>query len=116
MAVFFHKVCSAVRVLEALINGQPQNDDTRILGDVSTYFGVGESNGRGMLHLRGFPLWSHLNPFQIMTRFTTLVHVNPWPNKRMPLPTSPCSTTLELFCRDGTPLVAHGIGTTRIVI
>jgi len=39
-------------VLEALIN--PRDGDMGILGDVSTYFGVVESNGRGMLHLHGF--------------------------------------------------------------
>ena len=50
VAVFFDKVCTAV--LEALIN--PRDGDMGILGDVSTYFGVVESNGRGMLHLHGF--------------------------------------------------------------
>jgi hypothetical protein len=46
--VFFYKVCTIV--LEALIN--PLDDDMGILGEVSTYFGIVESNGRGMLHLR----------------------------------------------------------------
>jgi Helitron helicase-like domain at N-terminus len=51
VAVFFHKVCTAV--LEALI--APKDDGVMgILGDVSTYFGVVESNGRGMLHMHGF--------------------------------------------------------------
>jgi hypothetical protein len=42
-----------------------------------------------------------------------VVHVNPWQNKKIPSPTSPCSVTLECFL-PGTPLVAHGIGTVRI--
>ena len=45
----FHEVCSAV--LEALVS--PKDTDMGILGDISTYFGVIESNSRGM---HGF-LW-----------------------------------------------------------
>ena len=48
--MFLDQVCTAV--LEALIN--PQDGDAGILGDVAIYFGVVESNGRGMLHLHGF--------------------------------------------------------------
>ena len=44
---FFHKVCTGV--LEALIS--PAEGEIRIFGEVSTYFGVVETNGRGMLHL-----------------------------------------------------------------
>jgi hypothetical protein len=50
VAIFFHKICTSI--LEALI--RPKDGDMGILGDVSTYFGVVESNGRGMLHLHGF--------------------------------------------------------------
>jgi hypothetical protein len=45
--VFFDKVCTGV--LEALI--RPAGGETGILGEVSTYFGAVETNGRGMLHL-----------------------------------------------------------------
>ena len=47
IAVFFHKVCTGV--LEALIS--PAEGEIGIFGEVSTYFGVVETNGRGMLHL-----------------------------------------------------------------
>src|SRR5271170_2755667 len=47
IAVFFHKVCTGV--LEALIS--PGEGEMGIFGEVSTYFGVVETNGRGMLHL-----------------------------------------------------------------
>src|SRR6202046_1238860 len=47
IAVFFDKVCTGV--LEALI--RPAGGETGILGEVSTYFGAVETNGRGMLHL-----------------------------------------------------------------
>lgn len=52
VAEFFHHVCEAV--LHGLLSG---NDDTEgVLGDISNYFGVVESNGRGMLHLHAL-LW-----------------------------------------------------------
>jgi hypothetical protein len=44
---FFDKVCTGV--LEALIC--PGEDKMGIFGEVSTYFGAVETNGRGMLHL-----------------------------------------------------------------
>jgi hypothetical protein len=47
IAVFFDKVCTSV--LEALIC--PREDNIGIFGEVSTYFGAVETNGRGMLHL-----------------------------------------------------------------
>ena len=47
IAGFFHKVCTGV--LEALIS--PAEGEIGIFGEVSTYFGVVETNGRGMLHL-----------------------------------------------------------------
>jgi hypothetical protein len=47
IAVFFHKVCTGI--LEALIS--PGEGEIGIFGEVSTYFGVVETNGRGMLHL-----------------------------------------------------------------
>jgi Helitron helicase-like domain at N-terminus len=47
IAVFFDKVCTGV--LEALI--KPAGGEIGILGEVSTYFGAVETNGRGMLHL-----------------------------------------------------------------
>ena len=47
IAVFFHKVCTGV--LEALIS--PAEGEIGIFGEVSTYFGVVETNGRGMLYL-----------------------------------------------------------------
>ena len=47
IAAFFHHVCKGV--LEALVC--PGEGKTGILGEVSTYFGVVETNGRGMLHL-----------------------------------------------------------------
>jgi PIF1-like helicase/Helitron helicase-like domain at N-terminus len=47
IAVFFNKVCTGV--LEALIS--PGEGRVGIFGEVSTYFGVVETNGRGMLHL-----------------------------------------------------------------
>ena len=47
IAVFFHKVCTGI--LEALVS--PGEGEIRIFGEVSTYFGVVETNGRGMLHL-----------------------------------------------------------------
>jgi hypothetical protein len=47
VAVFFHKVCTGI--LEALIS--PGEGQIGIFGEVSTYFGVVETNGRGMLHL-----------------------------------------------------------------
>jgi len=45
IAVFFDKMCSAVQALVCPSEGEG------IFGDVSTYFGVVESNGRGMLQL-----------------------------------------------------------------
>ncbi len=47
IAVFFHKVCTGI--LEALIS--PSEGAIGIFGDVSTYFSVVETNGRGMLYL-----------------------------------------------------------------
>src|SRR5436309_10702404 len=47
IAVFFHKVCTGI--LEALVS--PGEGEIGIFGEVSTYFGVVETNGRGMLHL-----------------------------------------------------------------
>ena len=47
IAVFFDKVCTGI--LEALIC--PGEGEIGIFGDVSTYFGAVETNGRGMLHL-----------------------------------------------------------------
>jgi hypothetical protein len=47
VARFFHYTCKAV--LDGLLGSKPA--DMGILGDVSNYFGVVESNGRGMLHL-----------------------------------------------------------------
>lgn len=47
VARFFHCTCKAV--LDGLLGSKPA--DMGILGDVSNYFGVVESNGRGMLHL-----------------------------------------------------------------
>jgi Helitron helicase-like domain at N-terminus len=51
IAVFFDSVCSAV--LQALIC-PPEGEG--IFGEVSTYFGVVESNGRGMLHMHSL-IW-----------------------------------------------------------
>jgi hypothetical protein len=47
VARFFHYTCKAV--LDGLLSTKPT--EIGILGDVSNYFGVVESNGRGMLHL-----------------------------------------------------------------
>ena len=47
IAVFFHKVCTGI--LEALVS--PGEGEIGIFGEVSTYYGVVETNGRGMLHL-----------------------------------------------------------------
>lgn len=47
VARFFHHTCKAV--LDGLLGSKPA--EIGILGDVSNYFGVVESNGRGMLHL-----------------------------------------------------------------
>lgn len=47
VARFFHYTCRAV--LDGLLGGRPSK--TGVLGDISNYFGVVESNGRGMLHL-----------------------------------------------------------------
>jgi hypothetical protein len=47
VARFFHHTCTAV--LDGLLGSK--SADVGILGDVSNYFGVVESNGRGMLHL-----------------------------------------------------------------
>lgn len=47
IAIFFHKVCTAV--FKGLIC--PDNGEAGIFGPISTYFGVVETNGRGMLHL-----------------------------------------------------------------
>lgn len=50
VARFFHYTCKAV--LDGLLGGKPAK--TGVLGDISNYFGVVESNGRGMLHLHAF--------------------------------------------------------------
>jgi hypothetical protein len=47
VARFFHCTCKSV--LDGLLGSK--TTDIGILGDVSNYFGVVESNGRGMLHL-----------------------------------------------------------------
>jgi hypothetical protein len=47
VARFFHCTCKAV--LDGLLGSK--STDIGILGDISNYFGVVESNGRGMLHL-----------------------------------------------------------------
>jgi Helitron helicase-like domain at N-terminus len=47
IATFFNTVCTGI--FEALIS--PDEGETGILGEVSTYFGAVETNGRGMLHL-----------------------------------------------------------------
>jgi Helitron helicase-like domain at N-terminus/PIF1-like helicase len=47
IAIFFDRICAGV--LEALIC--PSEGEMGILGEVSTYYGVVETNGRGMLHL-----------------------------------------------------------------
>lgn len=47
VAKFFHYTCKAV--LDGLLGGKPT--ELGVFGDVSNYFGVVESNGRGMLHL-----------------------------------------------------------------
>jgi helitron helicase-like protein len=52
VAQFFHHTCKAV--LEDLL--ATKSGGTGILGDVSNYFGVVETNGRGILHLH-FLVW-----------------------------------------------------------
>ena len=47
IATFFHAICKSVLI--GLI--KPESNEPGILGDVSTYFGVVEVNGRGMLHV-----------------------------------------------------------------
>jgi hypothetical protein len=47
IAVFFDRLCTAV--LKGLVC--PGEDQIGIFGEVSTYFGAVETNGRGMLHL-----------------------------------------------------------------
>lgn len=47
VARFFHYTCKGV--LDGLLGGKPSK--AGVLGDISNYFGVVESNGRGMLHL-----------------------------------------------------------------
>ena len=47
IAIFFPKVCTGI--FKGLIC--PEDGEAGILGHVSTYFGVVETNGRGMLHL-----------------------------------------------------------------
>jgi hypothetical protein len=56
VARFFHYTCKAV--LDGLLGGKPAQ--MGILGDISNYFGVVESNGRGMLHLHTF-VWMRGN-------------------------------------------------------
>lgn len=52
VARFFHHTCTAV--LDGLLRSKPS--EFGILGDVSNYFGVVETNGRGMLHLHAL-IW-----------------------------------------------------------
>ena len=52
VAQFFHHVCAGV--FDALLAAG--KDRTGILGEVSNYFGVVETNGRGMLHLHSL-IW-----------------------------------------------------------
>ena len=52
VAQFFHHICAGV--FDALLAAG--KDRTGILGDVSNYFGVVETNGRGMLHLHSM-IW-----------------------------------------------------------
>jgi hypothetical protein len=47
IARFFHYTCKAV--LNGLLGSK--TTDVRILGDISNYFGIVESNGRGILYL-----------------------------------------------------------------
>ncbi|KAJ5198759.1 uncharacterized protein N7498_007876 [Penicillium cinerascens] len=56
VARFFHCTCKAV--LNGLLGSKTA--DIGILGDVSNYFGVVESNGRGMLHLHTL-VWTRGN-------------------------------------------------------
>jgi hypothetical protein len=56
VARFFHYTCKAV--LDGLLGGKTA--DIGVLGDVSNYFGVVESNGRGMLHLHAL-VWARGN-------------------------------------------------------
>jgi hypothetical protein len=53
VAQFFHTTCKAI--LDGLLGSKP--GETGILGDISNYFGVVESNGRGMLHLHAL-VWA----------------------------------------------------------
>ena len=65
IAVFFDKVCTGV--LEALIC--PGEDKMGIFGEVSTYFGAVETNGRGMLHLHCLVwLTGNLDFFNLRTK------------------------------------------------
>jgi Helitron helicase-like domain at N-terminus len=65
IAVFFDKVCTGV--LEALI--RPGDDKIGIFGEVSTYFGAVETNGRGMLHLHCLVwLTGNLDFFNLRTK------------------------------------------------
>jgi hypothetical protein len=52
IARFFHYTCRAI--LDGLLRSKPS--EPGILGDVSNYFGVVKSNGRGMLHLHAL-IW-----------------------------------------------------------
>jgi hypothetical protein len=56
VAQFFHTTCKAI--LDGLLDSKP--GETRILSDISNYFGVIESNGRGMLHLHAL-VWAQGN-------------------------------------------------------
>ena len=47
IAVFFHKICTSI--LEALVS--PGEGEIGIFNEVSTYFGVVETNSCDMLHL-----------------------------------------------------------------
>jgi hypothetical protein len=53
VARFFHTTCKAI--LDGLLGSKP--GETGILSDISNYFGVVESNGRGMLHLHAL-VWA----------------------------------------------------------
>jgi hypothetical protein len=52
VAQFFHYTCKAV--LDGLL--ATQSDRPSILGDVSNYFGIVETNGQGMLYLHAL-IW-----------------------------------------------------------
>jgi hypothetical protein len=52
IAQFFHQICTGI--FNALLNAS--SNQAGILGQISNYFGMVETNGRGMLHLHGL-IW-----------------------------------------------------------